>query len=413
MLKLRKELFSDVLLELLHHKLRTLLTLLGMIFGVGAVIAMLSIGEGAEQEALEMIDSMGLRNIIVETKLMDEQALKESREKSAGLSIRDMEIVHNVFPFVESSGAQKKVKTYAVFSQAGKSDAIVSAVTPSFLSLSNFKTASGSLLEDEHSKNYEQVAVLGSSVVQQLFPHQEPIGQFVKINHLWFKVVGVLENRNLDKAEIEGVKLGTENNQIFIPLSTARKKLKFEPLESELDSIKFKIEKGTDLYAAAKIISDQIRKRHSNEDDFSLIIPDELLKQQQQTQRIFTIVMSCVAGISLLVGGIGIMNIMLASVLERTKEIGLLRAVGACKRDIVIQFVIESFLIAAIGGVIGIFLGYGLALIITFYAAWNMAISIFAIILSVGVCALVGIGFGLYPAIKASRLDPIEALQRE
>lgn len=407
------DLVKDVFYELFHHKLRTLLTLLGMIFGVGAVIAMLSIGEGAEKEALSMIDSMGLRNVIVKAKVMDEQQLKEIREQSVGLSLRDEEVLSRVFPFIEASSSEKNIQAYAIFSQLGKSDAIVSGVTPSYFKLSNLNAEQGRLLKEDDNRSYRQVAVIGEQVANELFPGQQAIGEYIKINHLWIEVVGVLKSKQLKKDEIEGIKLGTEKNKIFLPLKTVLKKFQQELLANELDAIKFKIKPDVNIPMAAKAISDELMRRHSEQDDFSITIPTELLKQQQQTRRIFTIVMSCVAGISLLVGGIGIMNIMLATVLERTKEIGLLRAVGARKKDIVIQFVVESFIIAVSGGVIGIFLGYILAMVISAYAEWAMAMSLFAIVLSVGVCALVGIGFGLFPAIKASRMDPIEALQRE
>jgi putative ABC transport system permease protein len=407
------DLVKDVFYELFHHKLRTLLTLLGMIFGVGAVIAMLSIGEGAEKEALSMIDSMGLRNVIVKAKSMDEQQLKEIREQSVGLSLRDEEVLSRVFPFIEASSSEKNIQTYSIFSQLGKSDAIVSGVSPSYFELSNLNAEQGRLLKEDDNLSYRQVAVIGEQVAKELFPGQQAIGKYIKINHLWVEVVGVLKSKQLKKDEIEGIKLGTEKNKIFLPLKTVLKKFKQELLANELDAIKFQIKPDINIPMAAKAISDELMRRHAEQDDFSITIPTELLKQQQQTRRIFTIVMSCVAGISLLVGGIGIMNIMLATVLERTKEIGLLRAVGARKKDIVIQFVVESFIIAVSGGVIGIFLGYVLAMVISTYAEWAMAMSLFAVVLSVGVCALVGVGFGLFPAIKASRMDPIEALQRE
>ncbi|WP_144395256.1 ABC transporter permease [Pleionea sediminis] len=407
------EIIKDVFSELFHHKLRTLLTLLGMIFGVGAVIAMLSIGEGAEREAMQLIDSMGLRNIIVNSKEMDEQQLKEVREKTVGLSLRDLEVLEATFPFIEASGAEKTIKTYALFSNQSKSDATVKGRTPSYFALSNSQVASGRLLNQKDERAYSQVVVLGEQAAKQLFPSSEPVGEYLKINHLWFEVVGVIADRKLSKDEIGGIKLGGESNQVFVPLNTALKKFKFGILENEVDTLKVQVKKGTDIYQASQGITKVLSKRHAEIDDFSLIIPSALLEQQNQTQRIFTIVMSCVAGISLLVGGIGIMNIMLATVLERTKEIGLFRAVGARKTDIVIQFVIESFVIAALGGVLGIALGFALAFVIASYANWAVASSLFAVVLAVGVCAVIGVGFGLYPAIKASKLDPIEALQRD
>ena len=399
--------------ELWHHKLRTALTLLGMIFGVGAVIAMLSIGEGAEQEALELIDSMGLRNVIVKAKAMEPEQLKEIRSHSIGLSRRDVEVISEALPFVESSSAEKRIKAFIVFGNGTVSNASVIGVTPNFFELSGFNTQKGELFSDMENTRFEQVAVIGIDVARTMFGESDPIGRLIKVNHVWLKVIGVLEDKSLSKNEFEGVELGTEKNRIFIPLNTALKKFRFPDLDNEIDTFKIKVSRGTSPNLAAIAIDQLIDQRHGKADDYEIVIPAKLMQQHRETRRIFTIVMSCVASISLLVGGIGIMNIMLATVLERTKDIGLLRAVGARKKDIMNLFMVESFTVAAIGGALGILLGFVIAKIIAVYADWNLGWSFSAIFLSVGVCALVGLVFGLYPAIKASRMDPIEALQRD
>jgi putative ABC transport system permease protein len=233
------------------------------------------------------------------------------------------------------------------------------------------------------------------------------------VNHVWLQVVAVLADHELKKNEFEGVKLGSEKTRIFIPLQTALKRFKFKTLEPELSAFRLQLAPGVDAVAAARTLTHLLNRRHNNVDDFEIVVPAKLMAQHRETRRIFTIVMSCVAGISLLVGGIGIMNIMLASVLERTREIGLLRAIGATRRDILRQFIVESFTVTAMGGVLGIALGFALAAVIAFFADWAFGFSLMAILVSVGVCALIGIVFGLYPAIKASKLDPIVALQRE
>ncbi|MCP5015098.1 MAG: FtsX-like permease family protein, partial [Ketobacter sp.] len=192
-----------------------------------------------------------------------------------------------------------------------------------------------------------------------------------------------------------------------------RKKFRFAKLDNEIDTFRVQIDEGIDPVMAANSINRLLLKRHGEIHDFEIVVPARLMEQHRQTRRIFTIVMSCIAGISLLVGGIGIMNIMLATVLERTREIGLLRAVGARKVNILNLFVIESFAVAALGGLLGIFLGFVIAHVIASFADWNVGFSFTSILLSVGFCALIGLGFGLYPAIKASRMDPILALQRE
>ncbi len=407
------EAFIDSLEELWHHKMRTGLTLLGMIFGVGAVIAMLSIGEGAEQEALKMIDSMGLRNVIVNAREMDEQQRKEIREHSIGLSLRDIEVAQKTLPFIENISAEKQIKTFIIFSSYAQSNASVFGVTPSYFDLSGFKPSQGNVFDDKAEKSFLQVAVLGAQAAEQLFPEGNALGQLIKINHVWLEVITVIKDEELRKNEFEGIKIGSEKNRIFIPFYTALKKFKFPNFSDELDTFRMKISQGTDPVMAATSINHLINKRHGEIDDFEIVIPAKLMEQHRQTRRIFTIVMSCVAGISLLVGGIGIMNIMLATILERTKEIGLLRAVEARQIDIRNLFMIESFTITAIGGILGIFLGFGIAQIIAAFADWTVGFSFSSILLSVGVCALIGLGFGLFPALKASKMDPILALQTE
>jgi len=377
------------------------------------VIAMLSIGEGAKQEALRLIESMGLRNILVEARDFDEDALREIRAHSIGLSLSDVRAIVQTLPSVEGVSAEKKVKAWSLFSQQASSDAQVLAVSPEYFELASLKTAIGRQIDTDDNKYYAQVAVLGAQAARNLFPDSDPLGQRVKINHLWVKVIGVLEDKDLGKDEFQGVSLGGDRNRVFIPLETAHKRLKFELLESELDGIRLKLNKNADPQLSALTVNHLLSRRHGEENDYEIIIPAALLKQQQQTQKIFTIVMSAIAGISLLVGGIGIMNIMLATVLERTKEIGLLRALGARKRDIQVQFLLESATVAGLGAFIGVFFGLLLAFVIQQFAGWPAGWSMMAIVLSVSICLLTGVGFGWYPARQAAALDPIRALHAE
>lgn len=406
-------LIIDALAEMAAHKLRTLLTLLGMIFGVGAVIAMLNIGEGAERQALKMIDSMGLRNLIIESKVFANEELNEIRQESLGLTLADVEAAATTLPYVIDHSAERRVKTQSVYSNYGKADVSLVGVTANHFSLSNMHAQQGRTLNDEDNRNVAQVAVLGSSVAKQLFPEQDALNQYVKVNHLWVKVVGVLSEPYMAKDEFQGVKIGGDSTRIFVPLSTSLKKLNSNPLASELDMIKLKVSDQIDPMVAAKGVSQLFKLRHGEAEDYQMIIPAALLAQQKQTQQIFNIVMACVAGISLLVGGIGIMNIMLANVLERTKEIGLLRAVGATQQDIKLQFIAESFTISVLGGLLGIVFGLVLSEIIGFYSGWAVSWSMVAIFLSLTICMAVGVGFGVFPAIKASQLNPIEALHSD
>jgi putative ABC transport system permease protein len=399
--------------QLRQHKLRTALTLLGMVFGVGAVIAMLSIGEGAKQEALRLIESMGLRNVLVESRDFDEETLKEVREHSVGLSQGDVRAIKQTLPNVEAVSAEKRIKTWNLFSQQAPSDAQVLAVSPEYFELASLRVAQGRVIDENDNMYYAQVAVLGAQAARKMFPAGNPLGGRVKVNHLWVVVVGVLEDRDLAKDEFEGISLGGDRNSVFLPLETALKRLKFETLDSELDAIRLRLSKGTEPQLSALTVNHLMMRRHGEENDYEIIIPAALLKQQQKTQQIFTIVMSAIAGISLLVGGIGIMNIMLATVLERTQEIGLLRALGARKRDIQVQFLLESATVAGLGAFIGVFFGLLLAFVIQQFAGWPAGWSMLSIVLSVSICLITGVVFGWYPARQAAALDPIRALHAE
>jgi putative ABC transport system permease protein len=411
-------LIKDAIGELMGQKLRTFLTLLGMIFGVGAVIAMLNIGEGAEREALKLIDSMGVNNIIVNAKEYEKEELVEIREESLGLNLGDVEAALATLPFVEGYSASKNIDAYDIYSDYNKSQAQVQGVTLSYFSNANMQAEAGRFLTEVDNDTLAQVAVLGSDAARELFANtayssSDMLGKFVKVNHVWLQVVGIIAPPPGDKNEFQGVKIGGDRYRIFVPLSVSVNKFASDTLASELDSIKLNVTKGADPVVAAKAIDSLIKMRHGGLNDYQIIIPAALLEQQKQTQQIFNIVMACVAGISLLVGGIGIMNIMLANVMERTKEIGLLRAVGATQDDIRHQFIAESFTISVMGGLLGIFFGLLLSEVIGFYSGWAVSWSLTAIVLSLSICMFVGVGFGVFPAIKASKLNPIDALHSD
>lgn len=408
-----KQEFLEALESLLHHKLRTILTLLGMIFGVGAVIAMLSIGKGAEQEALQLIDSMGLRNIIVKEKNLEENRLKETRETSMGLTQQDLNAARETLPFLTSYSAVKSIDVYSLYSHAGTGDAEVRGVTHTHAEMANLEIKKGRFFLPIDETGHARVCVIGSRIAQVLFPGEEPLGKHLKINHAWLTVIGTLKDKNLTKDEFEGISLKGEQNNIYVPLQTALKTFRFKLLESEIDEFRVRLEKGIPSSTAASTLMHLLKRRHKDTDDFELVVPEALLEQHRKTQNIFNIVMACIAGISLLVGGIGIMNIMLATVLERTREIGLRRAVGARQKDIKRQFILETFAVSAAGGLLGIIFGFSLSLVISGFTGWPVGWSFNAILLSVGVCAVIGLIFGIYPAIQASRLDPIEALRHD
>ncbi len=399
--------------NLSRRKLRAFLTMLGMIFGVGAVIAMLSIGAGAERESLRIIENFGIRNIIIQAKEFKQEELKQIRTESLGVSLRDVEALEAVLQPKPSISAKRVVKTFQVISEKGRSDSRVLGVSSSYPAIHNLKLLHGSFFMpfDEDAAN--QVCVLGITAKQKLFGFGDVIGKRLKVNDQWLTVIGVLADANVEKQEFEGVKIQNPNNDIYVPITTSIKKFEKDTLENELNEVVVQSTPDANLKEQAAAISNLMSTMHRFVDDYSLVVPEKLLEQNQKTQGIFNIVMGAIASISLLVGGIGIMNIMLASVLERTTEIGLRRAIGATKRDIRLQFIAEALGLSLAGGVLGIGLGFGISKAVAAYSGWSTIITAMSIGLSFGVSSLVGLVFGIYPAIQASNLDPIECLRYE
>ena len=399
--------------DLARHKLRTALTMLGIIFGVGAVISMLSIGAGAQAEALEVIDAMGLRNVIVREKLADDEDLFTTRERSLGLSLRDLEGLQSVAPEIVRSSAKSRVRVDRILSQSGRSDGIVLGVGRDYFSLMNLHLDLGDLFDGGEQSSYQRVCVLGHRTRQDLFAFEDPLGRPVKINDVWFTVVGTLKPRSLVKESFQGVAIESGDNSVFIPITSALKMFDQSHLASELDEIVLQVSENGSVPATSILVAAALREFHGGESDYTVVVPEELLAQSRRTRRIFNIVMGGIAGISLLVGGIGIMNIMLASVLERTREIGVRRAVGATRRAILSQFLSEAVLISLLGGFSGIVLGFSISWGVALFSEWNTVVTTFSIILSFTFSVAVGLIFGTYPAMNAARLHPIEALRYE
>lgn len=391
------------------HKLRSFLTMLGIIFGVAAVISMLSIGEGAKREALEQIAQMGMQNILIQTiPAEDLQQGSDQSNTSQGLRLADALALEDVNPLIEQAVPQRIVAVEARYGSESV-ETLVVGTPPEFAEIMNYRPVEGGFYTYLDELEARRVCVLGAGIKRRLFYFADPIGQWVKLGRDWYTVVGVMEWKITGKAAA-GYDL---NQQIYVPFSTASVRFTREPFESEIDRIVARVADADRIREAANIVYATLSRRHNGASDFQLSIPVELLRQRQRTQRIFNIVMGCIAGISLLVGGIGIMNIMLASVMERTREIGIRRAIGATRRDILGQFLFESASLSVLGGLIGILLGWGMTGLITLYAGWKTIVSLFAILLAFGVSAAVGILFGLYPARKAALLDPIESLRYE
>ncbi len=399
------------------HKVRSALTMLGIVFGVGAVIAMLSIGAGAENQALETISRLGLHNVVVRAKddLRDE-ALEELRSKSLGLSLRDAEAITDAVPGASIVSPQARVEPYTVRSSQGTYDAKVYGVGEQYAHLVELRLVEGRWLDAWDVRHHQQVAVIGDAVRRDLFGYGAAIGQHFKVDDLWLEVVGVLDgggHQGGGTDSFQGVQLASTRDAIYLPITAVLRKLERRPLDAPLSEIVVHLEEGASGRRAAAAIDSLLSHLHANADDYEVIVPEALLAESRRTQQVFNLVMGCIAGISLLVGGIGIMNIMLASVLERTREIGMRRAVGATRGHIMAQFLCESFALAAIGGAIGVLMGLLIAKGVAAAAGWPTMVQAWAVLLSTGVALAVGLISGLYPAFQAANLDPIEALRYE
>jgi putative ABC transport system permease protein len=401
--------------NLASHKLRTALTMLGMIFGVGAVIAMLSIGAGAERTALKAIEQLGVQNIIIRSVELKNDEAEEIRKKSLGVSLRDAEAIAEATPGVERVLPRIEVKAYKIMSSSRKSKAKVFGVSWQQPRVAAMPLVAGRFFDEEEETTHAQVCVIGESVARDLFGFSEAIGEDVKVNDVWLEVIGVLQSAEGSSAGAMGGDVPTTSTrrQIFIPFTTASRKFERDPMQAPLDELIVRVRDGGSTAEVAAAIRPLLERLHSGAEDYDVVVPEALLEQSRKTQRLFNLVMGSIAGISLLVGGIGIMNIMLASVLERTREIGVRRALGARKLDIRTQFIIESFTISFIGGAAGIVIGIVLAQLVAALAGWPTVVSIWSIALSTGVSISVGWASGIYPATRAADLDPIEALRYE
>jgi putative ABC transport system permease protein len=408
-----RESLASSLGSLRHHALRSFLAMLGIIFGVGAVIAMLSIGAGAEAQALEIIDAMGLRNVVVKDKRFDrENELTEIRRKSAGLSSRDAQAILDAVPGVELVVAKIEVEAWKVLSPAGRAKPRVLGVSSDYPRLVKVALAEGRFFDREDEDRHSLVAVIGADVRRDLFGFEPALGKPLKVNDQWLTVIGVMAGGG-GRREIQGVTLEGTASDIYLPVTAAERRFGRAPLKAPLDELVVSLKPGTPVQESAAVVKSLLDRLHGGADDYTITVPEALLEQSQRTQRMFDVVMGAIAGISLLVGGIGIMNIMLATVLERTREIGVRRAMGARQVDIRNQFFIEAFAVTVTGGLLGIVMGLAIAKGVAVYAGWKTIVTVWSIVLSVGVSAAVGLAFGSYPAMRAARLDPVESLRYE
>lgn len=399
---------------LLDHKFRSFLTMLGIIFGVASVIAMLSIGEGAKREAIAKYQDLGVNNIIVRDKNLSASELEEMRARfSLGLSLTDARVIKEIIPGVEEVAPQaEKEAEIKVGDKSAKSTVI--GITPQFIQILNYQTEKGDFINADHYERNLKVCVLGAGLARTFFPSLNPIGQLVKIDDQWLEVVGVMKPKALFTETVGELASRDLNNDVYVPLSTFNKRfVRANPLESEIKQITVKVSSSDRLMETSALIRSIIDRHHFNNQDYTVVIPFELLKQEEKERRIYNFLLGAIAAISLIVGGIGIMNIMLATVMERTREIGIRRAIGARKADIMSQFVTEAVAISITGGIIGVVLGVSLSLSISLFTDVNTLIRPYSVIIAFAFSVLVGIGFGYLPAKNAANLKPIESIRYE
>ncbi len=402
--------------SLLVHKLRTMLTMLGMIFGVGAVVAMLAITAGVEKEMLSYIDLLGVNNIIIEAKeAMDRTELQTRRTISPGMTFRDYRAVVENTQGIDKSTPRKRFKPMKVLPKTSAEPPMLIGVEPSYRDIQSLKLVEGRFFTDRENDTAAPVCVLGEAAKVNLLGYEPAVGKFVKVNDTWLQVIGVMASQAGGDTDVEGVEILSRNNLVVSPLRTVM--FRFEDqnsyLKDEIDGIYLRVKPGTDSIEAAAVINAILAATHKDAGDYSVTVPAGLLEQKKRTSDIFKVVMICIAGISLLVGGIGNMNIMLATVLERTREIGIRRAIGARQADIVRQFLTEAVMISIIGGFLGILFGVTLAQIIATAAGWSTVVTFTSIAVAFGVSVGIGLLFGIYPAVQAAKLDPIEAIRYE
>jgi putative ABC transport system permease protein len=427
------------------NKLRSMLTALGVIFGVAAVIAMMAIGSGARQEILEQIKLVGVNNIVITpVKQQKEDPAegkeKENREKrfSPGLTLKDAESIRQVLPCAERISPEIVIETDFVCGGLRSRGKLVGTV-PEYFDITNFTLAEGALFNSQQLEYGEQVCIIGKKIMTRFFSKEDPIGKYIKCGTVWLKITGVLNERFMSRNTTRNLGIRDYNMDIYIPLRTMllrytnRSLVTKAALEAaqlsagndaetntdkeknihQIDRLVVRVDDAELMEPAVDVISRLLTRGHNGVTDFEITIPELLLKQQQRTRDIFNLVLGLIAGISLLVGGIGIMNIMLASVLERIREIGIRLTVGATQQDIIRQFVFEAMLISIAGGLAGILLGVILSFLISSFSGIATIITGWSIVLSFGVAALTGLVFGIAPAKRAALEDPINSLRHE
>lgn len=437
--------------SILANKLKSMLTALGIIFGVAAVISMLAIGNGAQKEILDQIKMVGVNNIVINPIIEEsdeasgegENGERQKRKFSPGLTLLDVEAIREIVPSVQRISPEISLNSFVQY-QALRMPAKIMGVSTDYFELFNLPMEQGSFFTDFQAEHGIPVCIIGANIKNKFFNTVNPIGQYLKFGNVWLQVIGVLQKTDVTITGFESAGVNVYNDNVYIPVKTmlmryqnrglinSRKvqtstmrfgggfisfggsaKSQAQQNYHQLDRIIVQVKETEQINSTTDILSRMLLRRHADVKDFEITVPELLLKQQQRTKDIFNIVLGAIASISLVVGGIGIMNIMFASVMERIKEIGTRMAIGAKKADIVAQFLSEAVLISVTGGFIGVILGIILSLLINHFSGILTIVSPFSVLIAFGVSAAVGVIFGLSPAKRAAEKDPIESLRYE
>ncbi|MFP4048200.1 MAG: ABC transporter permease [Bacteroidales bacterium] len=432
------------------NKLKSILTALGILFGVSAVISMMAIGNGARQHILKQMETIGANNIVIEGIAKNEQEKNDKEENennnnskvqfSPGLNTKDYQSIMSVVPTIEKISPEIIAESTITYSNK-KTEGKCIGVSNDYFDIYNLTLETGNYFNEKQAVEGQAVCILGGNIATQLFSNTNPIGKYIKFDNVWLKVIGIIGTRNLHNIDIEEYGFNNLNEAIFVPHNTVirrlidRHKVNFTPSQGssgsrghfittkrnndenqnyhQFDRIIIKVNDSKDLRPTASLTDRILERKHNNVEDYKIIIPELLIKQKQEANEMFNFVLGAIAGISLLVGGIGIMNIMFATVLERIREIGIRMAIGAKKVDIMEQFLIEAIFISLIGGILGIILGVSFAWTINRFTDIETYVTLSSILIAFFVSVATGIIFGYTPAKRAAENDPIESLRHE
>lgn len=436
--------------SILANKLKSMLTALGIIFGVAAVISMLAIGNGAQKEILDQIKMVGVNNIVINPIFEEgdensdsDNGERQSKKFSPGLTLLDVEAIQEIVPSVQRISPEVSLNSFVQF-KANRMPAKIMGVSPDYFELFNLPLESGTFFTDFQVEHGITVCIIGANIKNKFFSTVNPIGQYIKFGNVWLQIIGVLQKTDITITGFESAGVNVYNDNVYIPIKTMLLRYQNRALVNlrkaqtstirfgggaisfggspqsqsqqnyhQLDRIIVQVKETNEINSTTEVLSRMLLRRHAEVKDFEIVVPELLLKQQQRTKDIFNIVLGAIASISLIVGGIGIMNIMFASVMERIKEIGTRLAIGAKKADIIAQFLAEAVLISVSGGFIGVILGIILSFLITHFSGILTIVSPLSVLVAFGVSAAVGVIFGLSPAKRAAEKDPIESLRHE